>query len=373
MGIYLDNAATTQIDEKVLKVMSLVMKEDYGNPSSIHKKGEEVRDLLNRSRRTIAKKIGCKDNELFFCSGGTEANNLAIRGILGKTKKKGIICSKIEHASILRLCKELEDEGYKVKYLDINEEGFVDLKQLSKLINNNTALVTIMHANNEIGTIQDIKKIGNICKRQKVPFHCDAVQSLCKQAINVKDLNVTSMSFSAHKIHGPKGVGALYVRRKIFLKPLFYGGGQEKRLRPGTENVPGIVGFAEAVSAKCNGLKINKLRDYFLKRILKEIQGTKLNGSENSRLCNNLNVRFENVEGESLLFHLNLKEIYVSTGSACSAREIGPSKILQALGLDEKEIQESIRFSLSKFTTKEEIDYTVDTLKEIVKTLREVK
>jgi cysteine desulfurase len=230
-----------------------------------------------------------------------------------------------------------------------------------------------MYANNEIGTIQDVKKIGNICKRKKVPFHCDAVQSLCKQTINLKNLNVTSMSFSAHKIHGPKGVGALYVNRKIFIKPLFYGGAQEKRLRPGTENVAGIVGFAEAVSPKERCSKITKLRDYFLKRLLKEIPGTKLNGSIKNRLCNNLNVRFSNVEGESLLFHLNLKEIYVSTGSACSAREIGSSKVLLALGLNEKEIQESIRFSLSKFTTKEEIDSTMDALKEIIKILREIK
>ena len=372
MEVYLDNASTTKIDDRVLKVMTLVMKENYGNPASIHKKGEEVRELLERSRKIISKKISCKNKEVFFCSGGTEANNLAIRGILGQTKRKRIICSKIEHASILKLCKELESEGYKVKYVNVNEEGLVDLKQLSKLINNNTALVTVMSTNNEIGTIQDIKKIGNICKKKKVAFHCDAVQSLCKQKISLKNLNITSMSFSAHKLHGPKGVGALYVNRKIFIKPLFSGGGQEKRLRPGTENVAGVVGFAEAVSLKDKFSQTRKLRDYFLNRLLKEIPGTKLNGSK-KRLCNNINLRFENVEGESLLFHLNLKEIYVSTGSACSAREIGSSKVLQAIGLNEKEIQESIRFSLSKFTTKEELDYTIETLKEIVKTLREVK
>lgn len=369
MKVYLDNSATTKVDEVVAKEMKKCFSSDYGNPSSIHELGRNASKLVENSREAIAKEINCSSDEIIFTSGGTEANNLALNILnLGEH----LITTKIEHPSVMNKAKELEKQSVSVTFVGVDKDGFVDFDELERSITPKTKLVSVIHANNEIGTVQDIEKIGNLCRNRNILFHTDCVQSFKKEKIDVKKMKIDLLSVSAHKIHGPKGAGVLYVRRGIKLKPLLFGGSQEMKKRAGTENVPGIAGMAKAVSLPVDSEKIRKLRDYMIKKIENEISDVKLNGSREKRLCSNINFSFKHVEGESLLMSLDLEGIAVSTGSACSSRSLEPSYVLMALGLDHATAHGSIRFSLSKYTTKKEIDYCVEKLKKAVKKLREV-
>jgi len=377
MKVYLDNGATTKKDPEVVKAMLPYFTKQYGNPSSLHQFGRDAKETVDKARKKISDKINAEPREVIFTSGGTESDNLAIFGTAYSQKDKGnhIITSKIEHHAVLNACKQLEKEGFKVTYLDVDEEGFVDLGQLEKSINEKTILVTVIHANNEIGTIQDIEKIGEICKKKNVIFHTDAVQSFTKVPIDVKKINVDLISLNSHKLHGPNGVGALFIRKGVNLYKLSYGGSQEFNMRAGTENVAGIVGFAKAVeiSNEKDLKQMANLRDKLINEILNRIPETKLNGAKgDKRLCNNANISFNYIEGEALLLHLDMKGIAVSTGSACSSKSLEPSYVLLAIGLKHEIAHGSIRFTLSKYTTEKEIDYTIKNLVEIVKNLRKI-
>ncbi len=371
MAIYLDTAATTSLDPKVLSVMSIALKKDYGNPSSIHKKGKEAKELLEKARKTIAKCINAFPEEIYFTSCGTEANNLALRGILATTKKKEIITSVIEHASILSLCQQLEKEGYKVHYIPVNKEGLLNLKELEGKVNFQTALVSIMYVNNESGTIQDIGRIAEICKKKNIPFHTDAIQAFKKIPLDVKKQNLTLVSLSAHKIYGPKGIAALYVKKGVLLKPLLYGGKQENTLRPGTENLPSVLGFAKAAELSFPVKELERKKKYFLQQ-LKQIPRIKVNGSGKNSVCTIINVSVHGVEGDTLVKHLSEEGIYLSTGSACQSQSIEPSHVLKAIGLSNQDAYASIRISLNKNITKREIDQTIKHLKSIVSILRKL-
>ena len=373
--IYLDNAATTQMDEKVVKAMLPYFAKEYGNASSKHALGIVAKKAVESSRKIIADKIGARSSEIVFTSGGTEGNNLALKGAFfaNYPKKNHIITTSIEHDSILNPCRWLEKQGAKITYLNVNREGFVDLKDIEKAITPKTFLVSIIHGNNEIGAIQDIKAIGELCKRKGILFHTDACQSFTKVPIDVNKMNIDLMTLNAHKIHGSKGVGVLYVREGIKLTLLLHGGGQEKGLRGGTENVPGIVGFAKAVQLM-NQKDIDsmkKLRDKLINGLL-TIKDVKLNGSFENRLCNNVNVSFKGIDGETLLTYLENEGIYASAGSACLANTSEKSHVLRAIGLSEKEIESSLRITLSKYNTEREIVFFLDKVKEIVKKLRNV-
>jgi len=376
--VYLDNAATTKVDEKVVDAMLPYYSKVYGNASSTHLKGEEARRAIEEAREVIASAIGAKYKEVIFTGSGTEANNFAIKGLFftNYPKKNHIITTKIEHDCVLNACKWLETRGGKVTYLDVDEKGFIDLKQLENAITPKTFLVTIIHGNNEIGTIQDIKKIGEICKKKNVLFHTDACQSFTKVPLNVTKDNLDLVTLNAHKIHGPKGVGALYIKsgKGIRITPLLHGGGHEFGLRSSTENVAGIIGFAKAVKiASGRDVKnMTSLRDYFIAKLL-EIQDTELNGATGEqRLCNNINISFSNIEGEAIGSFLNAKKIYTSTGSACSSHSLETSHVLTALGLDALQANSSIRMSISKYTTRKEIDFALDEIKKTVNRLRKI-
>ena len=376
MKAYLDNGATTMVDPKVVDAMNPFFTERFGNASSLHKLGRTAHEALESSRLVIAKKLNALPEEIIFTSGGTESDNLAIKEVAFHNikKKNHIITTKIEHPAVLNTCRFLEKMGFEITYLNVNHEGFIDLPGLEKSIKENTCLVSIIHANNEIGTIQDIKAIGEICKKHNVAFHTDAVQSFTKVPIDTKKIPVDLISLSAHKIHGPKGIGALYVRKGTPLHSLFHGGSQEANLRPGTENIPGIVGFAKAVELASEGhiKKMEKLRDYLIQEIKNNFTDIEINGPEKNRLCNNINISFKGIEGESLLMHLDEKGIAVSTGSACSSQSLEPSHVLLAIGLKPEVAHGSVRFTLSRFTTREELDYALKSLTEIVKNLRQI-
>ena len=372
MKVYLDNAASTQIDPNVWKVIQNAVK-DYANPSSLHAMGKDARARIENARKIIASKINAQPYEIHFTSGGTEANNLAIRGIVARSKKKEIITSTIEHASVIETCKELANKGYKSHFLPVDKKGIVDLTQLAKKISSKTALVSIMHANNEVGTIQPIEKIARICAKHNVPFHTDAVQSFTKVPLNVKKTDIHAVTLSGHKIHAPKGIGAMYVRKGTHIEHVTYGGHQEGNLRPGTENSLGIVGFGAAASINQPVKKIQALRDYLIKEVLNNIPKTTLNGHKTKRLCNNVNISFEGIESESLLLHLSLQNIYVSIGAACDSKDIEPSHVLTAMGISRKQAYGTIRFTLSKYNNKKQIDYAIRKLKRIVTTLRKVQ
>ncbi|MBW3003957.1 cysteine desulfurase NifS [Candidatus Woesearchaeota archaeon] len=374
MKVYLDNGATTKVEPEVVKVMQPFFTERYGNASSLHQFGTEARDAVERSRKIIAESINAEPEEIFFTSGGTESDNLAIKGIMEHCiagKGKHMITSKIEHPAVLNTCKCLEKQGIEVTYLDVAKNGIINVEQLKKSIKKNTVLVSIMHANNEIGTIQPIKEIAKICKSKKVLFHTDAVQSYTKEKIDVKDMGIDLASFSGHKIHGPKGIGFLYKRKGVHICPLINGGGHESGIRPGTENVPCIVGLAKAIEvSKTSELnKMKKLRDKLIAG-LKEIPESILNGHPEKRLANNVNFCFKAIEGESLVLHLDQKGIAASTGSACSSHKLEPSHVLTAIGLPAEVAHGSLRLTLSKYTTEKEIVYAIKTIKEIVKNLR---
>ena len=377
MEIYLDNSATTKPYQEVVDKMVLALTTQYGNPSSIHKKGIEVEREIKEIRRNIARSLGAKENEIYFTSGGTECNNTIIRSVarLNKKTKNHIISTVIEHPSVLDTLKDLESEGFEVTYLPVDKDGKISIEDLKNAIKKETILVSIMHVNNEIGTIQPIEEIGKYLKSldEKIYLHVDAVQSYAKIKFRPSRYNIDFMSVSGHKLHGPKGIGFMYVEENNRIKPLLTGGGQEIGIRSGTENVPGIYGIGEAVKVINKDLegtidKIRELRDLLKEEILANIDDVKINTPEDG-VCHVLNVSFRGVRGEVLLHYLEQKEIYVSTGSACSSKKKG-SHVLNAIGLTPEEIEGAIRFSLSDLNTKEEILETIKVLKESVSDLR---
>ena len=377
MEIYLDNSATTKPYKEVVDKMVLALTTQYGNPSSIYKKGIEVEREIKEIRRNIARSLGAKETEIYFTSGGTECNNTIIRSVanLNKKTKNHIISTVIEHPSVLNTLKDLEADGFEVTYLPVGKDGKISLEDLKNAIKKETILVSVMHVNNEIGTIQPIEEIGKYLKSldEKVYFHVDGVQSYAKIKFRPSRYNIDFMSVSGHKLHGPKGIGFMYVKENNRIKPLLTGGGQEIGIRSGTENIPGIYGIGEAVRILNQDLegtidKIKGLRDLLKEEILANIDNVKINSPEDG-VCHVLNVSFRGVRGEVLLHYLEQKEIYVSTGSACSSKKKG-SHVLNAIGLTPDEIEGAIRFSLSDLNTKEEIMKTVEILKESVSDLR---
>lgn len=377
--IYLDNAATTKTRPEVVEAMLPYFGELYGNPSSVYEFSALSKKALDESRATIASALGCDGSEIYFTSGGTEADNWALIATAEAYEQKGkhIITSKIEHHAVLHTCEYLEKRGFEVTYIDVDENGIVKLDQLEKAIRPTTTLISIMFANNEIGTIQPIKEIGEIAKKHNVLFHTDAVQAFGQLEINVKDLGIDMLSASAHKLNGPKGIGFLYIRKGVKIRSFIHGGAQERGRRAGTENVPYAVGFAKAVEIAVKTMKERtekelKLRDYLIKRILSEIPYTRLNGHRTKRLPNNANFSFQFIEGESLLIMLDMKNICASSGSACTSGSLDPSHVLLAIGLPHEIAHGSLRLTLSHENTFEELDYTVEVIKETVEKLRKM-
>ena len=374
-SIYLDHSSTTPVDPAVAEAMYPFFSDKYGNPSSLYTKGREAKKAMEEARQKVADLIGAKKEEVFFTGSGTESDNLAIKGIAYKNKEKGnhIITSSIEHHAVLNTCKYLEKQGFDVTYLPVDSEGLVSPNDVESAITKETILISIMHANNEIGTIQPIAEIGKIAKEKEIPFHTDAVQTAGKIPVNVDDLNVNLLSISGHKMYGPKGVGALYIRKGTRLEPLLHGGGHERNMRPGTENVPAIVGFGKAAELAKEHLpeedRLTVLRDSLIKSIL-EIEDSYLNGHATKRLPNNANFRFSFIEGESMILTLDMNGVAASTGSACSSTSLEPSHVLGALGLKPEESHGSLRLTLGTGNTQEDIDYVVSILPGIVKKLR---
>lgn len=375
--IYFDNAATTKLDDEVFKEMMPYFINEYGNASSIYKLGRNSRNAVETAREKIAEAINAEPREIYFTSGGTESDNTAIRGIAYNYKKKGnhIITSKIEHPAVLQTCKQLEKEGFEVTYIDVDEYGIIDLESLKKSIKETTILISIMFANNEIGTIQPIKEIGKIAKENNIYFHTDSVQAVGSIKIDVKEMNIDSLSMSAHKFYGPKGIGALYVKKGINFQKFMNGGHQEKNKRAGTENVPAIVGMGKAIEIAYKDLEkhtkhIKELRDYYIREVQDKIPYVKINGDIDKRLPGNSNISFRFIEGEGLLLNLDLQGICASSGSACTSGSLEPSHVLLAVGLPHEIAHGSLRISIGKYNTKEEIDYLVEKLVEIVERLR---
>jgi cysteine desulfurase len=380
--IYLDTAASTPVADEVIAEMLPYLKECYGNPSSIHKFGRETTRAIHLSRKRVAEMIDASPHEITFTSGGTESNNFALKGtavhVKNKTPEKNtIITSSIEHDAVLEPCKDLEDKGFEIKYLPVTGDGLIRPSDLKNMLSDDVVLVSIMYANNEIGTVQPIKELVEIAHQAQVSFHTDAVQAAGKIPINVKSLGVDMMSLSSHKINGPKGVGALYVRSSMKISPIIHGGGQEKSLRSGTENVPGIVGFGKACELANKGIsqyreRVAGLRDYVVERVLKEIPQSRLNGLSTDRIPNNAHFTFFGVNGEDLIIKLDENHIAASTGSACSAKKQKQSHVLKSMGFSYEEITGSLRLSLGMQNTKDEMDKTVDVLSSVVKELREI-
>jgi len=375
--IYLDNAATTKTAPEVVEAMLPYFTECYGNPSSIYSLGSTSKKAVIESRETIAEFLGCKTNEIYFTAGGSEADNWAIKAAAEAYASKGkhIITSKIEHHAVLHTCEYLEKQGYEVTYLNVDENGVVDLEQLKRAIRPDTILISVMFANNEIGTIQPIKEIGAIAKEHKIVFHTDAVQAFGQMPINVDEYNIDMLSASGHKLNGPKGIGFLYIRTGLKLHSFVHGGQQERGRRAGTENVPGIVGLAAAVKRAFaimeeKTAKEIELRDYFINKLETEIEHCWLNGHRTDRLPNNVHFGFEFVEGESLLIKLDMAGVCASSGSACTSGSLDPSHVLLAIGLPHERAHGSLRLTLSEENTKEEIDYTVGKIKETVEYMR---
>lgn len=375
--IYLDNAATTAILPEVLDKMMPYLTEYYGNPSSVYGLAGVSKEAIDKSRKTIADFIGAKENEIYFTAGGSESDNWAIKSaaLAKKAKGKHIITTKIEHHAVLHTCEFLEKNGYEVSYIDVDEDGVVKLDELKKAIRPDTILISVMFANNEIGTIQPIKEIGQIAKENGILFHTDAVQAFGHLRINVDELNIDMLSASGHKFHGPKGAGIMYIRNSVKLEPLIHGGAQERKRRAGTHNVPGIVGMGAAIELADKNLEANAekeiaIRDHLIERVMKEIPHVKLNGHKTNRLPNNANFSFSFIEGESMLMMLDAKGICCSSGSACTSGSLDPSHVLLAIGLPHEIAHGSLRVSMSEETTMEDIDYLVDNLKVIVERLR---
>lgn len=377
--IYLDHNATTPLHPEVLEAMLPYYKEAFGNPSTIYSFGQETRKATDEARETVANLIGASPEEIIFTSGGTEADNLALKGVPAALEKKGkhIVASSIEHHAVLSTLKYLEKRGYQVSFLPVDEHGWLDPGEVEEAITSQTVLISVMHANNEVGTIEPISEIGEIAQKAGIYLHTDAVQTIGKIKVNVDDLKVDLLSLSAHKFYGPKGVGALYVRKGTRIYPLLHGGYQERRRRAGTENVAGIVGLGKAAEIAPKEMvqqsrRESNLRDRLEKMIRENINHCQLNGHPTQRLPNTLNISFEFIEGESLILNLDLKGIAASTGSACTSGSLEPSHVLMAMGVAPEIAQGSIRFSLGRDNRKEDIDYTVENLVEIVTRLREM-
>ena len=377
--IYFDNAATTPVRKEVVDAMLPYFTENFGNPSSVYQIAQMNKKAVDESRETIAQALGAQANEIFFTSGGSEADNWAIKGIAEAHRNKGnhIITTKIEHHALLHTCEYLEKKGYEVTYLDVDENGLVSPEAVEAAIKDTTILISIMYANNEIGTIMPIKEIGAIAKAHKIPFHTDAVQAVGQVVIDVKDQNIDLLSLSGHKINGPKGMGVLYIRRGLKLENLIHGGGQERGRRAGTENVAGIVGLAKAMELTYTDFdakieKMTKLRDKLIKGLLEAIPYCKLNGHPTQRLANNANIGVEYVEGESLLLLLDMNGIAASSGSACTSGSLDPSHVLLALGIPHEKAHGSIRFTLGVQTTEEEIDVVLEKMPAIVQRMRDM-
>ena len=377
--VYLDYSATTPVKEDVVKEMLPYYTKFYGNPSSLYDMGLEAKAGIDKARERVAKLINADSREIFFTSCGTEADNWVLEGASDALRRKGnhIITSRIEHHAILHTCEYLEKHGFEITYLDVDREGFVHPETLEKAIRPETVLISIMMVNNEIGTIQPIKELAAVAKKHGVLFHTDAVQGLGNVPIDVKDLGVDFLSMSAHKIYGPKGIGALYMRRGIRISTFMHGGAQESKKRAGTENTAGIVGFGKAAEMAMEGLSEHirhstDLRNYFWEKIESNISGVQLNGPKDKRHPGNLNISFDYIEGEAILLLLNGNGISVSTGSACSSKSLAPSHVLDAIGVSITKMNGTIRFTVGDFTTREDIDYVVDVLIKVVERLREL-
>jgi len=379
MRVYLDNNATTKMDNEVFEAMVPYLTEYYGNASSLHLFGKETNKAMNESRETIAKHLGVEPNEIIFTASGSESDNLAIRGIARAYKNRGkhIIASPIEHPAIKNTLKDLEDEGYEITILHVDKNGVLNIEELKNAIKDETILITVMHANNEVGTFQPIEEIGKIAKENKIIFHVDAVQTMGKVDIKPKEMGIDLLSFSAHKFYGPKGIAALYWRNGVRFGKVLTGGGQEGKRRPGTSNVPGMVGMAKALEIAYRDMaeefkKEEELRDYFESEVLKRIPEVVINAKEAKRLPGTSSITFKYLEGESILLSLSYKGIAVSSGSACSSDDLQASHVLLAMGIEPEFAHGTIRFGLGKYNTKEEIDYTLDVLVEVIEKLRAI-
>ncbi|KXG74048.1 cysteine desulfurase NifS [Thermotalea metallivorans] len=377
--IYLDYSATTPMKQEVLEEMLPYFTERFGNPSSIHSFGREAKQAIDQARSRLAKAIGAKQDEIYFTGGGSEADNWAIKGVAYANRDKGnhIITTKIEHHAVLHTCEYLEKDGFEVTYLDVDEYGMISLEQLRNAITDRTILITLMFANNEIGTIQPIGEIGAIAREKGIYFHTDAVQALGNVKIDVNALNIDLMSMSAHKIYGPKGVGGLYIRKGVKIHSLIHGGAQERRRRAGTENLPGIVGFGKAAELAIENLDghirhVKDLRDRLIKGIMDKVDYVRFNGHPENRLPGNAHFAFEFIEGESLLLSLDMLGIAGSSGSACTSGSLDPSHVLMAIGLPHEIAHGSLRLTIGDFTTAEEIDYVINELPKIVDRLRQM-
>jgi cysteine desulfurase len=375
--IYLDHNATTPVHPEVLEAMLPYFKEKFGNPSSIHGFGREAKVALEEAREKVAGLLGASSNEIFFTSGGTESDNLAVKGTAFANRKKGfhIISSKIEHHAILESCKFLEKEGFEVTYLPVNSQGLVDPDDLKKTIRDETTLVSIIYANNEVGTIQPIEELSKISNEEGVYFHTDAVQALGKVPVSLQKSNVDMLSISSHKIYGPKGVGTIFIRKGVRITPWSHGGHHERSRRAGTENIPGIVGFAKALELVVKELEdqnkhLRSLTEAFYKKLVETIPDVILNGDLERRIPNTLNLSFKGVEGESIILSLDLKGVAVASGSACTSGTLEPSHVLSAMGIDPAIAQGAIRFSFGQDNTMEDVEYVASLLPEIVERLR---
>ncbi len=377
--VYADNAATTQVSKPVLEAMLPYMTEHYGNPSSIYSMGRKAKRDIENARLKIAETLGCGASEIYFTSGGSEADNWAIRSCvlsMAEKGKKHIITTAFEHHAVLHTCEYLAKQGFEITYLPVSENGLITAGQVKDAIRSDTALVTVMYANNEIGTILPIPEIAGVCNEKKVIFHTDAVQAVGNVGINVKEQGIDMLSLSGHKIHAPKGVGALYVRRGISLPNLIFGGAQERNRRAGTENVPAIIGLAEAVSSACADIpgkvrKVTAMRDRLIDGIL-PVECSRLNGGRDNRLPGNVNISFLGVEGESLLLLLDMNGICVSSGSACTSGSLDPSHVLLALGMPHEVAHGSLRLSISDETTDEDVDYIIEVIPKVISRIREM-
>ncbi len=376
-SVYLDYNSTTPVDETVIDEMNAVMTETFGNPSSVHRTGQKARVIMEGARERIAKIINAESSEIYFTSGGTEADNLAVKGAAHARRRKGrhLITSRVEHHAVLKPAQFLEKEGYEVTYLGCDRNGVVSTGDLRKAIRPDTTLVSIIMANNETGEVQPVRELAAICREAGVVFHTDAVQAVGKIPVDVKALGVDMLSFSGHKLYGPKGIGGLYVRRGLAITPQLHGGSHERRKRAGTENVPAIAGIAKAleVAAECidsEHRRLHELGEYFIDSVTSRIADVHLNGSRGNRIPSTVNLSFKGIEGEAILLSLDLKGIAASSGSACSSGSLESSHVLEAMGVDPVLAQGSVRFSMGRYTTREDIDYTVSVLPEIIGRLR---
>lgn len=377
--IYLDNAATTAVDEKVLDKMKPYFSEIYGNPSSFHSAGKRAQDAIEEAREKVARVLNCKTSEIIFTSGGTESDNLAILGVAREKKQGHIVTSKIEHPAVLEPCAYLEKQGFNVSYVKVDKDGVINPDDVVAAIQPDTFLVSIMYANNEIGAIQPIAEISKLVKKadKNILIHTDACQAGGTLDLDVERLGVDLLTLNGSKLYGPKGVGMLYIRSGVKIQPLTFGGGQEQKLKPGTENVPAIVGFAEAFDLaqkrkEKENKRLRELREKLIKGILENIDGSSLNGHPENRLPNNANISFSKVEGEAVVLYLDSKGVFVATGSACSSKSLEPSHVITALGKSAEIAHSSIRFTLGKDTTDKDINYVLEILPGIIKDLRKI-